>query len=77
MIKLQLKVQVAVLALGVAFSWITLLFDYRRFFAAGVHVLEVSGCALSNPIVTPCFYGALALLAAFFRLSLFFVPRQS
>lgn len=30
-----LKVQVAVLALGTGFSWITLVFDYRRFFASG------------------------------------------
>ena len=66
MSKLLLKVQVAVLALGVVFSWLTLLFDYQHFFAAGGHVLEVSGCAVSNPIVTPCFYGALAFLAAFF-----------
>lgn len=60
-----LKAQVAVLAVGTAFSWTTLFFDYRRFFASGGHVLETSGCAVANPIVTPCFYGALAFFAAF------------
>jgi hypothetical protein len=60
-----LKVQVAVLAIGTGFSWITLVFDYRRFFASGGHVLNISGCAVTNPVVTPCFYGALAFLAAF------------
>jgi hypothetical protein len=60
-----LKIQVAVLALGTAFSWITLILDYRRFFASGGQVLELSGCAVANPIATPCFYGALAFLAAF------------
>jgi hypothetical protein len=60
-----LKLQVAVLALGTLFSWFTLLIDYRRFFAAGGRVFEVSGCAVANPLVTPCFYGALAFLAAF------------
>jgi hypothetical protein len=60
-----LKVQVAVLAIGTGFSWITLVFDYRRFFASGGHVLNISGCAVTNPIITPCFYGALAFLAAF------------
>jgi hypothetical protein len=25
----------------------------------------MSGCAVTNPIITPCFYGALAFLAAF------------
>ena len=63
--KALLKVQVAVLALGVVFSWFTLVVDYRRFFAAGGHVFELSGCAVANPLMTPCFYGALAFLAAF------------
>jgi hypothetical protein len=60
-----LRIQVAVLAVGTAFSWITLLLDYRRFFASGGNVLELSGCAVANPVMTPCFYGALAFLAAF------------
>jgi hypothetical protein len=60
-----LKAQVAVLAIGTGFSWITLVFDYRRFFASGGHVLEISGCAVANPVLTPCFYGAFAFLAAF------------
>ena len=59
-----LRVQVAVLAIGTGFSWVTLVFDYRRFFASGGHVLDISGCAVTNPIITPCFYGALAFLAA-------------
>lgn len=60
-----LKVQVGVLAIGTVFSWTTLVFNYSRFFASGGHVLELSGCAVTNPIMTPCFYGALAFLAAF------------
>lgn len=60
-----LKVQAAVLAVGTGFSWITLIFDYRRFFASGGHILEISGCAVTNPLITPCFYGALAFLIAF------------
>ncbi len=60
-----LQVQAAVLAIGTAFSWFTLVLDYRRFFAAGGKVLEVSACAAANPVLTPCFYGALAFLAAF------------
>ena len=65
MTRTLLKVQVAVLAIGTGFSWTTLVFDYRRFFASGGHVLSISGCAVTNPILTPCFYGALAFLAAF------------
>ena len=33
MTRTLLKVQVAVLAIGTVFSWTTLVFDYRRFFA--------------------------------------------
>jgi hypothetical protein len=59
------KAQVWILAAGTAFSWSTLVADYRRFFDAGGRVLELSGCAVQNPVTTPCFYGALAFLAAF------------
>lgn len=60
-----LKMQVAALTIGTGFSWITLVFDYRRFFASGGHILDISGCAVTNPVITPCFYGALTFLAAF------------
>ena len=59
-----LKLQAALLALGTAFSWFTLIVDYRSFFAAGGQVFELSGCAVANPLATPCFYGAMAFLAA-------------
>ncbi len=59
-----LWVQAGLLALGTALSWAVLFFDYRRFFASGGHVLQFSGCAVTNPLATPCFYGALAFLAA-------------
>lgn len=60
-----LIVQSALLALGALFSWVALALDYRRFFASGGRVLELSGCAVANPVVTPCFYGALAFAMAF------------
>ena len=60
-----LKVQVALLAMGTVFSWITLFFDYQRFFASGGHILKISGCTVANPVITPCFYGALTFFAAF------------
>lgn len=59
------RLQVAILAIGVLFSWTTLVLDYRRFFASGGQVLELSGCAIANPLATPCFYGALAFAIAF------------
>ena len=59
------RLQTALLGVGTAFSWFTLVIDYRRFFAAGGRVLEFSGCIVQNPLATPCFYGALAFLGAF------------
>jgi len=60
-----LRLQAVVLAIGTAFSWTTLVLDYRRFFAAGGHAFELSGCVVANPLATPCFYGAIAFFAAF------------
>ena len=63
--RLLFRLQVAVLAIGTAFAWFTLVGDYRRFFSAGGHAFEWSGCAVTNPLLTPCFYGALSFLAGF------------
>ena len=63
--RLLLRLQVAVLAIGTAFAWFTLAGDYRRFFSAGGRVFEWSGCVVTNPLLTPCFYGALIFLTAF------------
>jgi len=60
-----LRSQTVILAVGTVFSWTTLVLDYRRFFAAGGEVFQLSGCAVANPLVTPCFYGAIAFVAAF------------
>ena len=59
-----LQFQVGILTIGTVFSWTTLVFDYRRFFASGGSVFELSGCVVTNPVITPCFYGALAFLIA-------------
>ncbi len=59
------RAQAALLAVGCAFSWFTLVIDYQQFFAAGGRVLQLSGCAVTNPAATPCLYGALAFLTAF------------
>lgn len=59
-----LKWQIGLLSLGTAFSWSVLLFQYARFLGAGCGVLQLSACAARNPVLTPCFYGAWAFLAA-------------
>jgi hypothetical protein len=62
--RLLLRLQIAVLAIGTVFAWFTLVGDYHRFFSAGGRAFEWSGCVVTNPLLTPCFYGALAFLAA-------------
>jgi hypothetical protein len=59
-----LDMQSGLLALGVVFSWTVLVLDYRRFFESGGSVFQFSGCVVSNPLATPCFYGALAFAIA-------------
>ena len=63
--RLLVRLQIAVLAIGTAFAWFTLVGDFRRFFSACGRVFEWSGCVVTNPLPTPCFYGAPAFLAAF------------
>ncbi len=63
--RFRLRLQVVVLAIGTAFAWYTLADDYRRYFSAGGRMFEWSGCVVINPLLTPCFYGAFAFLAAF------------
>ncbi len=46
----------ALLALGTAFSWITVAADFNEYFF---------GFGITNPLLTPCFYGAIGFFAAF------------
>lgn len=64
MLRFWLRLQVAVLAIGTAFAWYTLADDYHRYFSAGGRVFDWSDCVVTNPLLTACFYGALAFLAA-------------
>ena len=49
---------------GTAFSWATVVGDYRRFFAAGGGWFTFGGTAVPNPLATPCVYGALCFAGA-------------
>ncbi len=50
------RLRTGLLALGTAFSWMTLADDFNEYFF---------GFSVSNPFLTPCFYGAIAFFAAF------------
>ena len=44
---------------GTAFSWTTVYFDFIRFHKIYGTIFRISGCTTPNPIMTPCFYGAI------------------
>jgi hypothetical protein len=64
MIRRYQWLQSLVLAGGTIFAWTTVVGDYTRFFAAGGHLFQFSGCPVPNPLGTPCFYGALGFALA-------------
>ncbi len=60
--KLQ-TLQIGVLAGGSLFAWYTVFNDFGRYFAASGKIFDFSGsCRFPNPLMTPCFYGAIAFL---------------
>lgn len=56
--------QTLILASGSIFAWYTVFGDFKRFLNAGGEILNFSGCRFPNPLVTPCFYGAIVFLIA-------------
>lgn len=50
---------------GVLFAWTTLYGQFERFLSVYGDLLRFRDCVIVNPIATPCFWGALAFLAAF------------
>ena len=58
------RIEVAVLAGGSLFAWLTVLADFRRFFQAGGTLGRFAGTAYPHPALTPCFYGAILFLVA-------------
>lgn len=48
---------------GVAVSWITTINSFVNFYRIEGTLFKIKDCAVPNPIVTPCFWGALAFIA--------------
>ncbi len=62
--KTWMDVQVAALAAGALFAWSIVATDLYRFTLTGGDLTQFRGTALPNPLITPCFYGAIALTVA-------------
>lgn len=62
--KKLLQFQALVLLGGTIFAWYTVYQDFSKFYAIEGSLLKVTDCVVSNPVTTPCFYGAFAFLFA-------------
>ncbi|PJE76116.1 hypothetical protein COV04_01130 [Candidatus Uhrbacteria bacterium CG10_big_fil_rev_8_21_14_0_10_48_11] len=65
MYKKVLTLQTILLAGGVFISWTTTLGQFRTFHTLYGTLFRFNDCAIPNPFVTACFYGAVAFLVAF------------
>jgi hypothetical protein len=65
MMKTTLRLQAATLLLGSLFAWTTVLVELDGYVQAGGALLALGHGAVRNPLVTPCFYGAILFLVAF------------
>ena len=54
----------AFLVVGTLIAWSTVTLGFIRFYRTEGTILKFTNCAVPNPLVTPCFYGALAFLIA-------------
>lgn len=59
-----LRAQTALLAAGTAFSWYTVIVDFRRFYSYEGTLFKIKDCIVPNPVTTPCFYGAIGFAVA-------------
>lgn len=59
-----LRAQTIVLAGGMLFAWGTVVLDFRRYAQAGGALTRFGGTQFPNPLLTPCFYGAILFLIA-------------
>lgn len=62
---LYFYIQSLLLLCGTLFSWLALTQQFKVFYAAHGTLFQFTNCIVPNPLVTPCFYGALAFAVAF------------
>lgn len=63
--KKLLLAQTILLAAGVVYSWSKVVNQFQTFYAKYGAIFRVKDCTYPNPLVTACFYGAVAFLLAF------------
>ena len=63
--KKYLLAQTFILATGVIYSWSRVVIQFQTFIAKYGTIFRIKDCTYPNPMVTACFYGAVAFLLAF------------
>lgn len=56
--------QSSLLFAGTLFAWGNVIKEFNTYFEAGGKIFQFVGCPLTNPVATPCFWGATAFLIA-------------
>jgi hypothetical protein len=64
--KRTITAQTITLLSGTIFAFYTVVVDFMRFYSSEGTLLKISGCAIPNPVTTPCFYGAFGFLLALY-----------
>ena len=66
------------LAIGNLIAWSTITLGFIRFYRVEGTFLKFTNCVFPNPLITPCFFGAIAfLIALVWAVSLLSVPMPS
>lgn len=59
------KIQILIIGLGVLWSWFNVIKQGKIHYEVEGSLTKIKDCAVTNPILTPCFWGAVAFLISF------------
>ena len=59
------RLQSLILACGSIFAWYTIFTDFRIFYGYEGTIFKIQDCVVTNPFITPCFYGGIVFVIAF------------
>lgn len=68
--------QVVLLYAGTVFAWYNVYLSFVAFYINEGSILKFQNCSVANPLLTPCFWGALGFLVAAIWVSWIFLQTQ-
>lgn len=63
--KKYLLIQTIIIGAGVVYSWSRVVLQFQIFYQKYGTIFRIKDCSYPNPVVTACFYGAVAFAIAF------------